>query len=292
MREPCCQSDSVEAMYKKILAAVNEHLNSEVAARYALHLAQELHAKLYICFVAEEGMPPHDRHVAEDAIQRLFDDALERNIQAESIAAAGDPLWEIGKIVRQERIGLVFASTRREDLEKRFYAGTVARSLSLKLPCSVALVRIAHSGRVRPGRILVPVKARINRVRERAVFVSAMAKAFGAKVFVFHAPKPLEKIFSGEIHLTPPEWEERRSADIAHFMSHLKQRDIEHEGRHLPGGIARNITVEAFAKRHDLIIMGASERSLLASLLNGSPVEQVLRETPCDLIILKPRHED
>lgn len=75
-------------------------------------------------------------------------------------------------------------------------------------------------------------------------------------------------------------------------MSHLKQRDIEHEGRHLPGGIARNITVEAFAKRHDLIIMGASERSLLASLLNGSPVEQVLRETPCDLIILKPRHED
>jgi len=282
----------VRVMYRKILAAVNEHLNSEVTARYALNLAQELHARLTICFVAEKGMSPQNRHAAAEAIQRLFDEALERNIQAESIVATGDPVAEIGKIVRQEKIGMVFAATRREDLEKRFYAGTVARSLSLKLPCSVALVRIVHSGRVRPRRILAPVKARINHVRERAAFVSHMAEAFGAKVYVFHTPKPLEKIFSGEIHLTPPEWEERMSHDIAQFMQYLKQQDIEHEGKHLPGRIARNITIEAFAKRHDLIIMGASERSLLASLLKGNPVEQVLRETPCDLIILKPRHED
>jgi nucleotide-binding universal stress UspA family protein len=119
-----------------------------------------------------------------------------------------------------------------------------------------------------------------------------MAKAFGSKVFVFHTPKPIAKFFHGEIHLTPPEWEERISQDISHFMEYLKQHDIEHEGRLLPGKTARNITIEAFAKRHDLIIMGASERSLWASLLKGNPVEVVLRETPCDLIILKPRHEN
>jgi nucleotide-binding universal stress UspA family protein len=38
-----------------------------------------------------------------------------------------------------------------------------------------------------------------------------------------------------------------------------------------------------------MVIMGASERSLLSSLIQGSPVERVLRETTCDLIILKPR---
>jgi nucleotide-binding universal stress UspA family protein len=119
-----------------------------------------------------------------------------------------------------------------------------------------------------------------------------MARAFGSRVFVFHTPKPIEKFFHGEIHLTPPQWEERISHDISHFMEYLKQHDVEHEGRLLPGRTARNITIEAFAKRHDLIIMGASERSLLASLLKGNPVEEVLRETPCDLIILKPRHEN
>ena len=279
-------------MYKKILAAVNEHLNSEVTARYAMNLAKELHAKFYICFIAEEGMSPHNRHAAEDAVKRLFDEALELDIDTESIEATGIPVREIGEIVRREKIGMVFASTRREDIEKRFYAGTVARSLSLQLPCSVALVRIAHSGRVRHGRILVPVKARIDHVRERAAFVTHMAKAFGAKVYVFHTPRPIETIFSGEIHLTPPEWEKRMSHDISQFMRCLQQQNIEHEGRHLPGKIARNITIEAFAKRHDLIIMGASERSLWASLIQGNPVEEVLRETPCDLIILKPRHED
>ncbi|MDP2156652.1 MAG: universal stress protein [Nitrospirota bacterium] len=279
-------------MYKKILAAVNEHLNSEVAARYALHLAKENNAKFYICFVAEKCMSQHDCRAAEDAVKRLFNEAMALNVQAESIAEMGDPVADIRKIVRHENISIVFAATRREDIERRFYAGTVARSLSLKLPCSVALVRVVHSGRVHPNKILVPLKARIDHVTERASFVTHMAHAFSSKVMVFHAPKPLTKFFHGEIHLTPPQWEERRSQDIAHFIEYLKRRDVWHEGKLLPGRTARNITIEAFAKRHDLIIMGASERNLLISLLRGNPVEEVLRDTPCDLIILKPRHED
>ena len=98
------------------------------------------------------------------------------DIQTERIAEIGDPVVVIGKIVRHENIGIVFASTRREDIEKRFYTGTVARSLSLKLTCSVALVRVVHSGRVHPERILVPVKARIDHVTERACFATHMAR--------------------------------------------------------------------------------------------------------------------
>ncbi|MBI5073695.1 MAG: universal stress protein [Nitrospirae bacterium] len=279
-------------MYKKILAAVNEHLNSEVAARYALHLAKENNAKFYICFVAGKCMSQHNCRTAEDAVKRLFNEAKDLNVHAESIAEMGDPVADIRKIVQHENISIVFAATRREDIKRRFYAGTIARSLSLKLPCSVALVRVVHSGRVHPGKILVPLKEKLDHVTERASFVTHMAHAFGSKVFVFHAPRPLTKFFHGEIHLTEPEWSERRSQDIAHFMTYLKEHDIEHEGRHLPGQTARNITIEAFAKRHDLIIMGASERNLLTSLLKGNPVEEVLKDTPCDLIILKPRHED
>jgi nucleotide-binding universal stress UspA family protein len=75
-------------------------------------------------------------------------------------------------------------------------------------------------------------------------------------------------------------------------MEQLERQEIEHESKLLPGRTGKSITIEAFAKRHDLIIMGASERNLFASLLRGNPVEDVLRETPCDLVILTPRHED
>jgi len=43
-------------MYKKILSAVNEHLNSEISARYALSMARVCRAKFYLCFIASRGM--------------------------------------------------------------------------------------------------------------------------------------------------------------------------------------------------------------------------------------------
>lgn len=279
-------------MYKKILSAVNEHLNSEITARYALNLARVCNAKFYICFIAQKDMSKVSFEKAQEAMKRLFVDAENVNIPVESITESGDPVREIGKIVRKDGIDIVFASTRREDVERRFYAGTIARSLSLHLPCSVALVRVVHTGRVHPHKILIPLKARINHIRERAYFAAKMAEVFNAKVFFFHVTKPITKFFHGELHLTPAQWEKRLPSDIKDFIEHLKRYEVAHEGRLVPGLAARSITIEAAAKRHDLIIMGASERSLLTFILEENPVEKVLRETPCDLIILKPRYED
>lgn len=279
-------------MYRKILAAVNEHINSEVSARYALNLAKACDARLILCFIAEKDTPVLVIEKAEDAIKRLFIEAERQGIPVESITETGNVVREIERIVNLEKVDIVFASTRREDIEKRFYAGTISRNLSLKLPCSVALVRVVHMGRAHPKNILVPLKARIDRIRERAYFISKMSEAFRSKVSIFHVTRPITRFFHGEIHLTPAQWERKLPKDITDFMEHLTRQGILHDRRLIPGATAKSITVEAAAKRHDLIIMGASERSLLSSLLKGNPVEDVLRETPCDLIIHKPGHED
>ena len=274
-------------MYSRILAAVNEHLNSEISARYALTLARAGGAKLYVCFVACADLPQRSIDRAEDAVKRLFIEAREAGIQVEGITECGDPVKEIDKIVRHEGIDIVFASTRREDIERRFYAGTIARSLSMKLPCSVAIVRVVHTGRVHPKEILIPLKAKIDHLRERAYFTAKMAEGFHSKVFVFHVAKPITKFFHGEIHLTPAQWEKRLPEDISDFIGHIKKYKVEFERKLSPGATAKSINVEAAAKRHDLIIMGASRRGMLKTAIKGSPVEEVLRETPCDLIIFK-----
>lgn len=279
-------------MYRKILAAVNEHINSEVSARYALHLAKACGARFYTCFIARKDTSESSFSSAENAMKRLFLEAEKLDVSVESITKTGEVVKEIESVVRHEGIDIVFAATRREDIERRFYSGTVARSLSLKLPCSVALVRVVHMGRIHPLKILVPLKARIYKVKERAWFTAKMAEAFGSKIIVFHAAKPITKFFHGEIHLTPCEWEKRLPKDISDFNEYIRKYEIEFEGLLSPGITSKSITIEAAARRHDLIIMGASERSMFASILKGNPVEKVLRETPCDLIILKPRHED
>ncbi|HEX9021448.1 MAG TPA: universal stress protein [Nitrospirota bacterium] len=276
-------------MYKKILAAVNEHLNSEVAARYALQLARKADARIYFCSIVEKGLSGRTFQASERAIKRLSLQAGEMGVQAECVIETGDPLDRIRKIVRSESIDLVFAATRREDVKKRFYARTVARRLSLGLPCSVALVRVVHLGHVHPKTILVPLKAQISHIPERAYFTALAAGAFNANIHLFHTTRPMTRFFHGEIHLTPVEWESRLPADIMRFIEHLNRHEIAHEKKLIPGSTGRGITIEAAARKHELIIMGASERSLMNSLIRGNPVERVLRETTCDLIILKPK---
>ena len=275
-------------MYKKVLAAVNEHMNSEVSARYALQFAENAGATVYFCSIAENGLAGKSFHAAEEAVKRLSVRAREIGLKSDGILETGSPIEQIRKIVIAEGIDIVFAATRREDVKRRFYARTTARRLSLSLPCSVALVRVVHMGRAHPKTILVPIKARIDHIGERAAFTAIMADAFDSRIFLFHAAKPMMRFFHGEIHLTPLEWEARTPKDISRFVEHLNRYDVSLEKRLVPGIAGKSIAVEAVVKRHDLIIMGASERSLLSSIMRGNPVEQVLRDTPCNLIILKP----
>jgi nucleotide-binding universal stress UspA family protein len=279
-------------MYRKVLAAVNEHLNSEVSARYALHLAKKENARIYFCSIAENSLSDKGFRIAEEAVKRLSDRAQELGLKPDCILETGNPVEQIKKIVAAEGIDIVFAATRREDVKQRFYARTTARQLSLTLPCSVALVRVVHMGRAYPKTILVPLKARIDHIAERATFTALMAAAFGSSISLFHSTKPMLKFFHGEIHLTPLEWEEKTPKDVLRFIEQLNRYEVSLEKKLVPGIAGKNITTEAAVKRHDLIIMGASERSLLSSFMRGSPVEQVLRDTPCNLIILKPGHEN
>jgi nucleotide-binding universal stress UspA family protein len=276
-------------MYRKVLAAVNEHINSEVAARYAMQLAKAARAKLYLCSIAEKGHTEKSFELGKEAAIRLSHRAKEMEIETECLFDRGDPVAKLREFVRKEGIDIVFVATRREDVGKRFYAGgTAARDLLRTLPCSVALVRVVHMGRTHPREVLVPLKERIDHVPERAFFTAMLARAFDARVYLFHTTKPIRNFFHGETHLTPVEWEKKVPADISRFVVHLDDYKIEHEKRLAPGKAGRNIAIEAASRRRDLIIMGASVRSSLDFLLRGSPAEDVLLDTPCNLIILKP----
>lgn len=279
-------------MYGRLLAAVNEHLNSEVAARYALGLARAAGGRLYLCHVREKGASKGQIERAEDALRRLSRRAAEAGVHVESVSERGVPESVIKGLVKSEGIDIAFTATRREDVRRRFYRGTTARRLSEGLPCSVALVRALHMGRLHPGEILVPLKARMGHIPERAFFVAMLAKAFDSKVCVFHAARPIVKFFHGEVHLRPAQWEERLPPDIDLFMKEFNKYGRAPEKRLAAGEAPREISIEAARKRSDLIVMGASERGALSSLMRGNPVERVLRETPCDLIVLRPRHAD
>ncbi|MEW6387215.1 MAG: universal stress protein [Thermodesulfobacteriota bacterium] len=278
-------------MYKKILAAVNEYSNSQVAAKYAISLAKSCQARLFLVFVAPEGFPVEQVKPAEAALEKLFIEAGKQDLEVESITKRGEPYRKIRETVTEKGVDLVFAATRREDVRKRYFIRTLARELMLKLPCSVALVRVVHPGRISPKKILVPFRGLLTNLGERACFVAKLAEGFGAHVTMFHAPKSITGFFHGEVHLPPEEWEAHIRQDMEKFLQCLEKYKIPHDKRTGQGRVGSAINIEAALRRNDLIVMGASERSLLRSVITGNPVEEVLRETPCNLIILLPRLE-
>jgi nucleotide-binding universal stress UspA family protein len=278
-------------MYNKVLAAVNEFTNSELTARYAIALSQACQAKLSLVFVAQEGLDRDTLRQAESALERLLVEAEGRGIEVESIIKTGDPFQKIYDIVDKDRIDIVFTATRREDVSKRLFVKTLARQLMIKLPCSVAMARVVRMGKIFPKNILVPLRGRMTHLEERACFIGKLGQAFNAQVTLFYQHSPKKSFFHGEIHLKPAEREEYIPKDIENFTESLKRYDVGHEKSTGYGTISRSITIEAARRRNDLIVMGASERSLLRSIMSGNPVEEVLRETPCNLIILRPKHE-
>jgi nucleotide-binding universal stress UspA family protein len=277
-------------MYKRILAAVNEFTNSEIAARYAIALATSCKAKLSFAFVAEKQMDKRALREADGALERLFIEADGRGVEAQSVIEKGDPVKKIVELVRQNEVDIVFSASRRKNTEMRFYEHTIAKDLMIKLPCSVAMVRAVRMARGYPRNILVPLRARMTHLTERAYFVAKLAEATGSKITVFYSAREISSILHGKVHQKPAQREKHTPEDLAKFAEVLDRYGVYSEKRTGYGSISRAITIEAAHRRNDLIVMGASERSLLSSIISGNPVEDVLRETPCNLIVVKPKH--
>lgn len=276
-------------MYKHILAAVNEYTNSEIAARYALALAKACNAKLTLLFVSCDPVDKDAIKKAESAIERLFIEAQQCGVEVESLVLKGNPVNKIIEHAVAQKADIVFAASRHVDVHRRFFMMTVSRELMLKLPCASAVVRVTRMGRIAPRNILLPLRGGRAFVFERAYFAARLAEGFGSRVTLLHMPEPITRFFQGELHLKPALREKRIPADVLELAGYLETSGIPCEIKTPSGAYAAGITTVAVQKRTDLIVMGASQRSLLTSIIKGNPVEEVMKSPPCNLIIFKPR---
>jgi len=275
-------------MYKNILAAVNEYTNSELAARYALGLARACKAKLTLTYVSPEPVDKDALKRAEGALGRLFAEAQEAGVEVESVVLGGDPVERIAAHALEHGTDIVFAASRHETARRPFFVRTVSRGLMLKLNCAAAVVRVAGMGRAAPKSILLPLRGGREFVEERAYFAGMLARGFGARVTLFHMPEPVRKFFSGEVRLSPAEREKRVPDDVLELAGYLERLGVECELKTARGMTAASISTEAVQKRSGLIVMGASQRSLVATLVRGNPVEELMKAPPCNLVIFRP----
>jgi len=269
-----------------MLTAVDGSLNAHAAARYAIALAHACGATLYVAGVITPEMTGTDEGALAQSAGALVAEPEGKGVPAHLLIERGDVVKTLDSLARTHRIDLVLTASRHEDAEHRYFMRSVPQRLLRVLTASVIVVRVVHLGVLaHPRAILVPVLDSPHDHAERTYLVSRLARHFQARVIVFHALAAsansgravAREAGAGRVEAV---CEPLRKAGVAPHV-----RVVTHPL------VGEAIMQEAARHRHDLIIMGASQRSLLTTWRRGNPVEEVMRRTPCDLFVWRS-HRD
>jgi nucleotide-binding universal stress UspA family protein len=271
-------------MYQRILAAVDESFNAHAAARYALALAQACGATFFVAGVLTPTMTGTEEGAMAQSAGSLVSTAEARGVPAHLLMERGDVVQTLDALARTHDIDVVMTASRRHDVEQRYFLRTVPQRLMAMLDCSLIIVRVVHLGLLaHPRQILVPILGGAFDHTERVYLVSQLAAYFHAELIVFHALEEVRR--RGQA--VPQAAGARR---VGTFVERLRGAGMEPQVRIVTGPlVGEAIMQEAARHRHDLIIMGASQRSLFTKWRRGDPVEEVMRRTPCDLFVCRSR---
>jgi nucleotide-binding universal stress UspA family protein len=271
-------------MYHHILAAVDGSLNAHAAARYAIALAQACAADLSVAGVITPPMTGKDEGAMAQSAGGLVSEAEAGGVSAHLLIERGEVVKTLDLLVRTHRIDLVMTASRREDVERRYFLRSIPQRLMAVLTSSLIIVRVRHLGVLaHPRDMLVPIIGGSWNDAERSALVSRLAAHFHAQVIVFHSLEQSRR----RGRAVPHEVGARR---VRAFVEHLRDAGVAPHVRIVTGPlVGEAIMQEAARHRHDLIVMGASRRSLFTQWRRGNPVEEVMRRIPCDLFVCRSR---
>jgi nucleotide-binding universal stress UspA family protein len=270
-------------MYQRILVALDESLNARAAANYAMALAQACGATLVVAGVLTSTMTGAAEGALAQSAGGLVAEAAEKGIPAHLLIERGEVVKTLVALARSHDIDVLMTASRRHDVERRYFLRTVPQRLMAMVDCSLIVVRVVHLGVLaHPQEILVPILGGEFNHTERAYLVSRLTQHFHAKLMVFHTLEEPPRRGQASPHSIGA----RR---VQAFVDSLRQAGTEPHVRIVASlHVGEAIMQEAARHRHDLIVMGASQRSLFSAWRRGNPVEEVMRRTPCDLFVCRP----
>ena len=259
--------------YRKILAVINEHTGSTVAAHYAIMLAASGGSKLVLYCVHDEGSDGSAAQHTERHIDHLFSEALALGIAVTRISEIGPITGLLPHRIQAEEVDLVFYPLTPGEHYGAPLQRHTAHHLLQTIRADLAIMRIMHMGKPHPHHILMPIGGVVSGREQWVRFITALAKGFHSQVTLFH------RLDIGR-QAVPDDFITLRNELRQHHLPVLERSGLGH--------IARAIALEAVSHHNDLIVLGASERGTLRRLFFGNPAGDVMFQPPCNAILFRP----
>ena len=295
---------------KKIVCTTDFSDSSNMAVDYAIALAKEFEAKLYLSHVIDlpsVGMygdafsypvGQQDRIVeySRGYLQKLVGDTP---VDWEPLIQMGQAAAEITRLAKEKCVDMVISGTRSRSGFKRFLLGSVTGSLLRTLPCPLLVVRGPEQGFVSPDKR----ELRLRRILIGCDFSSdsalalqyglSLAQEFQSELYLAHVIEPTvyEDILKRSI-----ESEEEFQQDLRVRLNDKLNNMVPEDAKNwcepittlLAGQPHEELIKYAVVHSINLIVLGFRGHGLVETLLVGSTADRVAHRAACPVLLVRP----
>ena len=279
---------------RKILVATDLSTRAEIAIRRAARLAEEHSATLTVLHVMTKAL-------REEARKRQITLKMEKDLRRKLMAlspwhksrvsiqiATGAPFVEIIRRARKEKVDITLVGAHGAQFIKDLLLGTTAEKIVRKGDRPVLVVKRPVRS---PYRNVLLATDFSDQSREALKF--AMRVAPKANYHLLHVFQGIEgQLWRAGFAKSKIKRYRRQAAqqsreEMTHFIRGLGLggRSISRLLRY--GRAPHVITTVTRGLRPDLVCVGSAGRTGLSHILLGSVAEHVLREAPCDVLVVR-----
>jgi nucleotide-binding universal stress UspA family protein len=286
---------------------------SNCAVPYAIQLAKEFNAKLYLCHVidltsaaiygeAVSAFEEQQNRMANFAQDRLQDLVAKESVDWEPLIATGQTADRITRFAIEKEIDLAVSANRGRSGLKRLLLGSVTERLMRTLPCPLLIVRSPEANLESPleqeisfRRILVGCD--FSQDSDLAVrYALDLAHQFQSDLHLVHVIEPpvykdLCKSGLDSAKDGPGSLREQLNTQLAQVIPEEARSWCAPSIALLAGQPHEELTKYAVVHDSDLIVLGIRGHSLVETLFIGSTTARVVRRATCPVLSVRPTYQ-
>jgi len=275
-----------------IILAHDGSLYGDWVARYALRFAAtEADRKLLLLHVLDGRV---ETTIAETRFAHLAESCTESGLtyHQELLPAQLSVHRTLRQAIPHDPTALLICGTRVKPRRQAFLAGSIAEQLLRMHQCPVLALRVVQPGLLGlPHRLLLPLAGHLDRFTRFWPILQRLAPQLHRLYFLRTVPvSDLAQPYQSPARQNQLLLESENYLD--QICAELKERicapSFAIDRRVLiSSDWAHQVLIEASRLKTQMLLLGASERSLAHRIFHSQKLEQVLRETPCDVGIYR-----
>lgn len=275
-----------------IILAHDGSLYGDWVARYAIRFATaEADRKLLLLHVRDDRI---EASVAEARFARLAEDcaAVAVTCHQELLPLGHSVHRTLRQAIPHDPDALLVCGTRVKPRRQALLTGSVAEQLLRMHQCPVLALRVVQPGLLGlPHALLLPLAGHQSGLARLWPILRRLAPQLWRVHFLYAVPvspfaEPLHSVArQQQLRGIGERYLDRIDAELAERLGEppftLDRRVL------VTSDWSHQVLIEASRLKAQMLLLGASERSLAHRVLHGQALEQVLRETPCDVGIYR-----